>query len=142
MHRVRLAVQENRLTSSVVTEDDYLPAIETTGRGWVIEAQGLVVSFAIGTSTNGNIWALFVDPGHERQGYGRRLHDTMVEWLWSQGHETLWLTTAPGTRAQGFYQTAGWQCIGSTRSGELKFELSRLNPAFKPTASSSDAAAP
>ena len=32
MHRVRLSVQENRL-ASVVTEEDYIPAIEETGRG-------------------------------------------------------------------------------------------------------------
>lgn len=36
MHRVRLSVIENRL-ASIVTEDDYIPAIEETGRGWVVE---------------------------------------------------------------------------------------------------------
>ncbi len=36
MHRVRLAVRENRLTFSVITEEHYIPAIEVTGRGWVI----------------------------------------------------------------------------------------------------------
>ena len=125
MHRIRLAVRENRLTSSVITEADYVPAIETTGRGWVAETQGAIVGFAIGTHTNGNIWALFVDPEHEKHGHGRALHDVMVEWLWSQGHERLWLTTAAGTRAQGFYQQAGWRCTGSTSDGELTFELHR-----------------
>jgi GNAT superfamily N-acetyltransferase len=32
-----------------------------------------VVAFAIGDATIGNIWALFVDPRHERRGFGRRL---------------------------------------------------------------------
>ena len=36
MHRVRLAVRENRLTFCVITEEHYIPAIEVTGRGWVI----------------------------------------------------------------------------------------------------------
>jgi hypothetical protein len=48
MHRVRLAVRENRLTSSAITEQHYLPAIEETGRGWVIEVSGTVVAFAVG----------------------------------------------------------------------------------------------
>jgi GNAT superfamily N-acetyltransferase len=55
-----------------------------------------------------NIWALFVDPEHERRGYGRMLHDTMTDWLRSRGVERLWLTTEPGTRAQKFYEAAGW----------------------------------
>lgn len=127
MHRVRLSVQENRLTSAIVTEADYLPAIEETGRGWVVEVQGNVVGFAIGNIQDGNIWALFIEPGHERQGHGRALHDAMVAWLWSQGLRTLWLTTASGTRAQHFYETAGWQRTGQTKSGELMFELCNPN---------------
>jgi GNAT superfamily N-acetyltransferase len=125
MHRVRLAVRENRLTSDIVSEASYTPAIESEGRGWVVESAGEIVAFAIGNAGTGNIWALFVDPRHERRGYGRLLHDTMVDWLWSQGLDRLWLTTSPGTRAQRFYEMAGWQCAGSTRSGELRYELTR-----------------
>jgi GNAT superfamily N-acetyltransferase len=97
-------------------------SIEKTGRGWVIESEGAIVAFAIGNAENGNIWALFVDPTHEHRGYGRLLHDTMVEWLFSRGLERLWLTTEPGTRAQRFYEAAGWERIGLTNSGELRFE--------------------
>ena len=91
MHRVRLAVRENRLTSDAVTEAHYLPAIEQTGRGWVIERRGEIVAFAVGNAQTGNVWALFVDPAHERLGYGKRLHDAMVDWLWAQGLPRLWL---------------------------------------------------
>lgn len=123
MHRVRLAVRENRLTSNAISEADYVPAIEISGRGWVIERNGEVVAFAIGNSETGNIWALFVDPAHERQGYGRQLLDHMVSWLWGQNLEVLSLSTAPGTRAQHFYQSAGWCEIGRTPKGEVQFEL-------------------
>jgi uncharacterized membrane protein len=58
-----------------------------------------VVAFAVANATSGNIWALFVHPDHERRGYGRLLHDTMVSWLWATGLERLLLTTEPGTRA-------------------------------------------
>ncbi|HEY6513856.1 MAG TPA: GNAT family N-acetyltransferase, partial [Burkholderiaceae bacterium] len=70
-----------------------------------------------------NIWALFVEAGHERLGYGRRLHDTMLAWLWSQGLQRLWLSTGPGTRAEGFYRAAGWRAVGVTPHGEIRFEI-------------------
>jgi GNAT superfamily N-acetyltransferase len=125
IQRVRHAVRENRLTSGVITDADVLEAIETTGRGWVIEVDGEVVAFAVGNATDGNIWALFVDPAHEHRGYGRQLHDAMVAWLWSRGLRKLWLTTQPGTRAERFYTVAGWRATGLTAFGEIRFELER-----------------
>jgi GNAT superfamily N-acetyltransferase len=125
MHRVRMSVRENRLRSAIITEADYVAEIETSGRGWVVEVEGEIVGFAVGNATNGNIWALFVDPEHERRGHGRQLLDTLVAWLWSRGLERLWLTTAPGTRAERFYDVAGWERVGVTSSGEIRFELGR-----------------
>lgn len=118
-------MRENRLVSTVISDADVRAAIEVTGRGWVVERQGEVLAFAIGNAQSGNVWALFVDPEHERRGYGRLLHDTMVQWLWAQGLDQLWLTTEPGTRAQGFYEAAGWSLIGATERGELAFEKLR-----------------
>lgn len=122
---MRMAVRENRLVSTIITEDDTRRAIEESGRGWVVEAEGRVVAFAVGNATNGNIWALFVDPQHERRGYGRQLHDEMVRWLWAQGLERLWLTTERGTRAERFYEAAGWEKVGTTEQQEVRFEMSR-----------------
>ena len=126
MHRVRAAVRENRLVSTVITEADTINAIETLGRGWVIDVNGEIVGFAIGNATNSNIWALFIDPEHEGRGYGRRLHDAMVAWMWEQDLKQLWLSTEPGTRAQRFYEVAGWENVGMTKGGEVRFEM--LNP--------------
>lgn len=89
--RVRRAVSENRQTSLTLPDDQVIEALETTGRGWVIELDGVIVAFAIGDALTGSISALFVDPPHRGQGYGRRLHDIVVEWLWSQGHDRIWL---------------------------------------------------
>jgi GNAT superfamily N-acetyltransferase len=125
LHRVRVSVRENPLTSTVISEADYMAAIEQSGRGWVIDLDGIVVGFAVGNRQTGNIWALFVDPDHERRGYGRQLHDAMVSWLWSQGLERLWLTTAAESRAARFYRAAGWLDVGSTADGETRFELHR-----------------
>jgi GNAT superfamily N-acetyltransferase len=125
MQRVRGAVRENRLVSMVITDQQVRAAIEDSGRGWVVESGGEIVAFAVGDARSGNIWALFVDPDHERRGYGKRLHDTMIDWLWSQGLDFLWLTTEPGTRAQEFYESVGWQRAGRTDSGEMRYEMHR-----------------
>ena len=125
IHEVRTSVRENQLTRTVISERDYIDPLETLGRGWVIEAGDRVVAVVVGNARNGNIWGLFVHPEFERQGLGRRLLDTAVDWLWSQGLTQLWLTTTPGTRAQGFYEAAGWALAAVTEHGEIRFELSR-----------------
>ena len=125
IHQVRMSVHENRLTRSVISEQDYIDHLETLGRGWVIEVAGRIVAVVVGNARNGNIWGLFVHPDFERYGMGRRLLDTAVDWLWSQGLTQLWLTTAPGTRAQGFYEAAGWRRAAVTEHGEVRFELTK-----------------
>lgn len=126
IQRVRHSVVENRLVSAVISDGDVIAAIENTGRGWVVDIEGQVVAFAIGNDVTGNIWALFVEPAHERQGHGRRLHDEMVNWLWSRGLKRLWLTTEQHTRAHHFYEAAGWQNRGVQPNGEVLFE--RFSP--------------
>lgn len=122
MHRVRLAVKENRLTSTRIGEADYVPEITATGRGWVAEHEGAVAGFAIGNFETGNIWALFVDPSAEGSGYGGRLHDAMVTAMFSAGLERLHLGTQQGTRAERFYLARGWRVTGM-RGGEVLMEL-------------------
>jgi GNAT superfamily N-acetyltransferase len=125
MHRVRMSVRENRLVSMQLTDAHYIEAIESRGRGWVVELDGTIVAFAIGDTSNASIWALFVEPGFEGRGFGRQLHDEMVSWLWRQGHERLWLTTDAGTRAHRFYEAAGWHTVGPGTHGEVRLELNR-----------------
>jgi len=126
IQRVRHSVRENVLTSGVITDEEVVDYLERIGRGWVVvDDAGEVIAFAIGNAQDGNIWALFVDPEHEGRGHGRRLHDSMVAWLWSRGLERLWLSTTPETRAQRFYERAGWVNKGLLPSGELLFELEK-----------------
>ena len=122
IQRVRHAVKENRLNSRVITDEEVAQAIEVTGRGWVIEVEGRVQAFAIGNAQTGNIFALFVDPSCERRGYGRRLQDEMINWLFSRGLSRIWLSTQPATRAQHFYESSGWTKRGELPSGEILFE--------------------
>lgn len=104
------------------TEADYIAALDRLGRTWVIEADGEIVAFAAGYRT-GTVWALFVHPDHEGRRYGKALHSTVVNWLWSLGHTRLWLTTERGTRAERFYIAEGWRPFGIVCGGELRLEL-------------------
>jgi GNAT superfamily N-acetyltransferase len=101
--RVRDAVTENRLTPGRIGDAELHAYLEAHGRGWVVELnpgpQSRIAGFAIGDARDGSIWALFVDPPLHGQGHGRRLHHTMVDWLFAQGHARLQLGTQPDSRA-------------------------------------------
>lgn len=123
MHRVRMAVRENRLSDpGRISSSDYLESIESLGRGWVVESDGEIVAFAVGYRS-GNIWALFVHPDHEGRGYGRALHAEMISWLWSLGLRRLWLTTSRGSRAEKFYESLGWQPTRTVAGADVRLEL-------------------
>ena len=109
MQRIRLAVRENVLSDPArVTDADFLAHLDRLGRGWVAELDDAIVGFAFGRATDGEIWALFVDPAREGRGVGARLHDAMVAWLFAQGLSRLGLGTTAGTRAEAFYHRRGW----------------------------------
>lgn len=125
LSRVRLAVRENVLrTPGLVTPAAYAAHLTQHGRGWLAETEdGTVAGFAIADLRGRSIWALFVHPDFEGQGIGRQLHQLMLDWYFAQTHDTVWLSTAPGTRAEAFYRWQGWHETGRTSSGEVRFEL-------------------
>lgn len=124
MHKVRLAVLENKLSNpDRITPAMYGKYLVDRGRGWVCESGEDVIGFAVADLENHNLWALFVLPAFEKKGIGRKLHETLLNWYFSQTSETLWLSTAPGTRAEKFYRTAGWNEAGLYENTELKFEM-------------------
>lgn len=125
---VRNAVKENRLSDpALVTDADCETYMTIRGKGWVCVNDEQIVGFAIADLQDHNIWALFLLPGFERRGVGKQLHDTMLDWYFSQTKETVWLSTAPGTRAESFYRKAGWVETGVYGKGEIKFEMSFYN---------------
>ncbi len=121
---VRNSVRENTLSDpNLVTDSDCEEFLTVRGKGWVCEVDGTVVGFAIADLKEKNIWALFVDPFFEKRGIGLRLHNTMLEWYFLQTRKTVWLGTAPNTRAERFYREAGWSAVGMHGSKEVKFEM-------------------
>ena len=122
---VRNSVKENMLSDpSLVSDKDCEEYMFVRGKGWVCEMDGKIVGFAIADLEDDNIWALFIHPDHEKKGIGKKLHQIMMDWYFDQEKEKVWLSTAPGSRAEGFYKVAGWKQTGITRSGEVKFEMS------------------
>jgi GNAT superfamily N-acetyltransferase len=122
---VRNSVKENVLSDpSVVTDKDCEEFLTLRGKGWVYEVDNTVIGFAIIDLKEKNIWALFVHPEYEGKGIGKKLQDIMLNWYFNQYDKTLWLGTAPGTRAENFYRRSAWKEVGIHGKGEIKFELS------------------
>jgi GNAT superfamily N-acetyltransferase len=125
MHTIRCSVKENILSDPAkITEADYRAYITERGKGWVAETDGEVWGFAIADLDDRNVWALFVHPVHEKKGVGKSLHEMMLHWYFSQTHDTLWLSTSPGTRAETFYRAKGWKEAGTFNDDETRFEMS------------------
>jgi len=128
MSTVRLSVRENVLPDpDLIPAGDYEDFIMRRGKGWVAEEAGLIVGFAVADLQQQNIWALFVQPEWERRGIGKRLHDLMLHWYFSKTQETVWLGTAPHSRAEGFYRRRGWRETGVLSNGEIRFEMTYAN---------------
>jgi len=125
IQRVRNAVKENVLSDpGLVTDADCADYITRRGKGWVCEEDGRIVGFSIADLLGNNIWALFLDPDYEGKGIGKKLHQLMMDWYFSQTDKTVWLSTAPASRAEGFYRKEGWMETGTYGKGEIKFEMS------------------
>lgn len=124
IQRVRNAVEENQLSDpSLVTDSDVEDYITQRGKGWVYSDDERIVAFAIVSVADRNVWALFVEPGFDKKGIGRQLHDKMMDWYFSQTADVIWLSTTPGTRAESFYRKSGWKEAGLYGKGEIRFEM-------------------
>jgi len=123
---VRNAVKENQLsTPGLITDQAVLDFITIRGKGWVCEAAGAILGFAIADLKEDNIWALFVHPDHAGKGIGSKLQRLMLDWYFAQGKPCVWLGTLPGTRAEAFYRASGWIENGKHGSREIRFELTK-----------------
>ena len=121
---IRAGVRENRLRDpSRVTVDHVRWYVDNPGIFVWIEDQR-VVGFSAADPRNGNVWALFVDESCEGRGIGRALLERATDVLDEAGCARVWLTTWPGTRAEGFYRAAGWRVAGE-EEGNLIFERPR-----------------
>ncbi|MCD6049534.1 MAG: GCN5-related N-acetyltransferase [Verrucomicrobia bacterium] len=112
---IRAATRENPLSRTElqalgITEASVTTMLSTTHRGWLCEANGEPIGFAMGDGKTGELWVIAVLPVYEGQGIGSRLLDLVETWLWSLGWQELWLWTSsdPTKRAFTFYHHHGW----------------------------------
>jgi GNAT superfamily N-acetyltransferase len=125
MHKVRTAVTENPLPDpGMITPAEYEDFIMRRGKGWLCEIDRQAVGFSIADLVDNNVWALFVQPGFEKRGIGKELQRLMLEWYFSKTNNTIWLGTAPNSRAELFYRKSGWKETGRRANGEIRFEMS------------------
>ena len=124
MKRVRHAVKENVLSNPlIVTDENYKAYIISLGKGWIYEHGDTIAGFAIAGLQDNNTWALFVLPEYENMGIGKRLHQLMLNWYFKHAKERVWLSTAPGTKAETFYINQGWTKTGDLKPGEIKMGM-------------------
>ena len=119
---VRLAVRENQLRATSVSK------VETTADWifenatfWVWEEGGAVQGFSVADPRDGTIFGLFIHPDYEGRGLGRALLPLACEDLRATGFTAATLTTGPGTRAERFYRTNGWEETGRQDDGQIIF---------------------
>jgi GNAT superfamily N-acetyltransferase len=118
---IRAGVRENRLRDpSHVTVEDVRWFVDHPGI-FVWEEDNKIVGFSGADPRNGSIFALFVEEGYEHRGIGKALFERACKVLDESKFPRMWLTTCPGTRAERFYRSAGWQVTG-TDDGNLVFE--------------------
>ena len=121
---VRNSVKENVLPDpTIVTAEDCRDYLFRRGKGWVCEVDSLIIGFSIVSLLDKSLWALFLHPEFEKRGIGRKLHELALQWYFEQTKEDIWLSTAYGTRAEQFYQKAGWKAVGAYSEEEVKFEM-------------------
>ena len=124
MQIVRNSVKENQLSNPTLIKDaDYEEYLLSRGKGWICEVNNSVVGFAIVDLQENNIWALFVTPIYAEKGIGKKLHSLMLNWYFKQTQQTVWLGTAPNSRAEIFYTKQGWTKVGMHGNNEIKFEM-------------------
>jgi ribosomal protein S18 acetylase RimI-like enzyme len=65
----------------------------------------------------GQVYAIYVNPGHWDRGYGRELFTAAVRGLTEGGFDaaTLWVLES-NKRARRFYEAAGWVTDGATKT--------------------------
>jgi len=117
---VRLSTIENAITMEEL-EDDYGITLDSLAKamrshvsGWLCEDSEVVVGFSMGDRLNGEVQVVAVLPEYERNGIGKSLLSKVQNWLFSEGHEEIWLGSNPDPtiRAYGFYRKLGWQATG------------------------------
>jgi GNAT superfamily N-acetyltransferase len=112
---VRTSVVENYMSEEElaeigITRQSISESLDNGSAGaWCAEVNGNIVGFSLTFLEDREISGLFVLPEFERQGFGTKLLNQAVNWLFESGDSPVRLPTDPDTRAFAFYQKRGWK---------------------------------
>lgn len=106
-----------------VTAESLAEMLRTRSRAWLCHVDGAAAGFSMADSARATVFGLFVRPGHEGRGIGRRLMAEAEAWLFQQGWDQIWLATGSdeSLRAWGFYLHLGWVPAGMLDDGQVRF---------------------
>lgn len=66
------------------------------------------------------LFMIYVDPRSVRRGYGRALHDAVVEVAQTFNYKKAVLWVLPSNAgARAFYESQGWKCDGAEQTEDL-----------------------
>lgn len=107
-----------------ITEETVRQSMAGTVSGWVAEADGTIVGFAMGDAATGEVAVVALLPAWEGQGIGRALLTKVMDQLIAAGNGRLWLLANPdpAVRASGFYARLGWRPAGEMRGEDTVLE--------------------
>ncbi|WP_455912228.1 GNAT family N-acetyltransferase [Pseudomonas putida] len=129
---IRTSVVQNHLSREQMTALGITPqvladSIRAAPCVWIAEVEGRPAAFSMVDRAAGEVFAMFVLPGYEGQGLGRRLMAVAEAALFEQ-HERLFLITdgRDEIRANGFYQRLGWSMVDRLEGDDVRYEKSRV----------------
>lgn len=128
---IRLAVTDNVLTRPQladlgITPESIAEWIAAEACAWVMEVGGEVVGFSLVDLEAGEVFALFVRPDWQGQGFGTRLLAAAEAALFRH-HALIWLIT-DGTHSVGanaFYRAQGWRLVAQLEGTDVRYEKVR-----------------
>ena len=128
---VRTSVSENHLSLEEmqemgITQSTVNNMIEEGRCAWVATDDDEVVGFSMILRETGSLFGLFVLPGYEGLGIGRRLTEIAEQALFKH-HEIAWLETDKNSRAARFYMQLGWVNKTTSDSTFIRLEKKRDN---------------
>lgn len=126
------AFSEAQLHAIGVTPEGWVPFVDSGAYVGMVAAKGTeLVGFCFGDTKTSEILVLAVLAGHEGEGIGKQLLQSVSDTLFDAGHSELWLAASatPVVRSYGFYRHVGWRPTATL--DENGDEIYRLNKADK-----------
>ncbi|KTT13669.1 GCN5 family acetyltransferase [Pseudomonas oryzihabitans] len=128
---IRTSVTENALTREQladlgITPETFAAAVAAEPCAWVMEVADAVVGFSLVDLSAGEVFALFVRPEWQGEGFGARLLAAAETALFRR-HALIWLVTdgTAAVRANALYRARGWQQVAQLEGKDVRYEKQR-----------------